>query len=85
MDPVREYQLRARITAVIGKAGQWLVRTSLHEPGFEKYGRWSRWGRGHCFETHVDLEELARRVDVAEGLDQKVYLTKFRSWKNSGY
>lgn len=80
MNPVREYQLRTRITAIISQAGQWLVRTPLHDASFEKYGRWSRWGKNHCFESHIDLEEFARRISVADGLEQKIYLCRVKGF-----
>lgn len=85
MDPTREYQLRTRITALIGKAGHRLVRTHLHSPDFKKYGRWSRWSGGHCFETHIDLEEFARRIDCLDGLECKVYVSRVKGWKNLSY
>lgn len=86
MDPVREHQLRRRISSVIKEKGQFLVRKSPGEEGFEKFGRWSRWGdRNYCFETHIDLEEFARRIDCRDGIVSKLYLTRFRSWINPGY
>lgn len=86
MDPTREYQLRTRITAIISKAGQYLVRTHTFTPEFQKYGRWSRWGAGkYCFETHLDLEEFSRRIDCHDGIECKVYITRVRGWKNPSY
>lgn len=64
MNPVHEHRLRRRITDVISREGFSLKRTSPGDPKFKQLGRWSRWDGLNLVETHVDLQDLARRCEA---------------------
>lgn len=82
MEPVRERLLQKRINALLKTKGHYLVRTPHYSTGFERLGRWSRWCRQECFETHIDLEEMAVRLGCVHYIPQPIYLGQFRAWRN---